>query len=91
MRLTSKGAARIADEIVVHHSEHGEPVLNMTELENCQFEPSDFENIIAINADDVKAMITALESGNADEVHTVLMTLKFAIHHWCEERNNETE
>lgn len=60
MRLTSKGAARIADEIVVHHSEHCEPVLNMTELENCQFEQSDFEGAVVLTKQEADRVIEAL-------------------------------
>lgn len=61
MRLTSEGAARIADEIVVHHSEHGEPVLNMTELENCQFEPSDFEDVVVLTVEQAKIIISLIK------------------------------
>lgn len=60
MRLTSKGAARIADEIVLYETEQGEPVLNMTELENCQFEQSDFEGVVVLTKQETDRVIEAL-------------------------------
>lgn len=61
MKLSKEGVDRIADEIVSYcEPENGEPVLDMTKLENCQFKQSDFEGVVVLSIDEAHTIRNSL-------------------------------
>lgn len=66
MRLTSAGAKRLFDDIVVYETNFGEPVLNMTELENFKFDQRDFEDSVVLSVDEARQICAAMNPGPSD-------------------------
>lgn len=66
MRLTSTGAERVFECISIYETKLGEPVLNMTELENFQFEQQDFEGSVVLSIDEASQICAAMNPGPSD-------------------------